>query len=290
MQLEIDFISVFFEGYYGTGIGDIIMGIPVKLPIFEGPLDLLLHLIESNKIDIYDIPIVMITEQYMEYIRAMETRDLNTMSEFLVMAATLLEIKAKLLLPAEVDEEGEEIDPRAELVERLLEYKMYKYMALELKDRQSLAAKVLYKEASIPDEVASYIEPVDLEKLVGDLTLQRLNEIFKSILRRQEDKIDPVRSKFGDIEKEEVSLEEKMSFVEVYIQKHRRFSFRNLLEQEAKKSKIHVIVTFLAVLELMKTGKVAVQQEETFGEILIEAKEPVFGEEAGIQVSASSLG
>ena len=81
-----------------------------------------------------------------------------------------------------------------------------------------------------------------------------------------------------------------MSIVEVYIQKHRRFSFRNLLEQEAKKSKIHVIVTFLAVLELMKTGKVAVQQEETFGEILIEAKEPVFGEEAGIQVSASSLG
>ena len=80
------------------------MGIPVKLPIFEGPLDLLLHLIESNKIDIYDIPIVMITDQYMEYIRAMETKDLNTMSEFLVMAATLLEIKAKLLLPAEVDE------------------------------------------------------------------------------------------------------------------------------------------------------------------------------------------
>ncbi len=249
------------------------MAIPVKLPIFEGPLDLLLHLIESNKIDIYDIPIVMITDQYMEYIRAMETRDLNTMSEFLVMAATLLEIKARLLLPAEVDEEGEEIDPRAELVERLLEYKMYKYMACELKDRQSLAAKVLYKEATIPKEVASYIEPVDLEELVGDLTLQKLNEIFKSILRRQEEKIDPVRSKFGDIEREEVSLEEKMSSVESYLKEHRRFSFRTLLEKEAKKSKIHVIVTFLAVLELMKVGRLTVQQEETFGEILIEAKE-----------------
>ena len=249
------------------------MAIPVKLPIFEGPLDLLLHLIESNKIDIYDIPIVMITDQYMEYIRAMETKDLNTMSEFLVMAATLLEIKAKLLLPAEVDEEGEEIDPRAELVERLLEYKMYKYMACELKDRQSLAAKVLYKEATIPKEVASYIEPVDLEELVGDLTLQKLNEIFKSILRRQEEKIDPVRSKFGDIEREEVSLEEKMSSVESYLKEHRRFSFRTLLEKEAKKSKIHVIVTFLAVLELMKVGRLTVQQEETFGEILIEAKE-----------------
>ena len=247
------------------------MGIPVKLQVFEGPLDLLLHLIDKNKIDIYDIPIVEITNQYMDYIKAMEKEDLNIMSEFLVMAATLLEIKAKLLLPAEVDEEGEEIDPRAELVERLLEYKMYKYMALELKDRQSLAAKVLYKEATIPDEVASYIEPVDLDELVGDLTLRKLNEIFKSILRRQEDKIDPVRSKFGDIEKEEVSLEDKMSSVEAYIQEHKRFSFRNLLEQEAKKSKIHVIVTFLAVLELMKTGKITVRQDETFGEILIEA-------------------
>lgn len=250
------------------------MGIPVKLPVFEGPLDLLLHLIESNKIDIYDIPIVMITEQYMEYIRAMETKDLNTMSEFLVMAATLLEIKAKLLLPAEVDEEGEEIDPRADLVQRLLEYKMYKYMAYELKDRQSLAAKVLYKEATIPKEVASYIEPVDLEELVGDLTLQKLNEIFKSILRRQEDKIDPVRSKFGDIEKEEISLEDKMLSVENYLTGCKRFSFRNLLEHEAKKSKLHVIVTFLAILELMKVGRLTVQQEETFGEILIEAREP----------------
>lgn len=264
------------------------MGIPVKLPVFEGPLDLLLHLIESNKIDIYDIPIVMITDQYMEYIRAMETKDLNTMSEFLVMAATLLEIKAKLLLPAEVDEEGEEIDPRADLVQRLLEYKMYKYMAYELKDRQSLAAKVLYKEATIPKEVASYIEPVDLEELVGDLTLQKLNEIFKSILRRQEDKIDPVRSKFGDIEKEEISLEDKMSSVEAYLAGHKRFSFRNLLEHEAKKSKLHVIVTFLAVLELMKVGRLVVQQEETFGEILIETKEPGEGEPRQ-ELTASSM-
>lgn len=249
------------------------MGIPVKLSVFEGPLDLLLHLIESNKIDIYDIPIVMITDQYMEYIRAMESRDLNVMSEFLVMAATLLEIKAKMLLPAEVDEEGEEIDPRAELVERLLEYKMYKYMAYELKDRQCLADRVFYKQAAIPEEVAAYIEPVDLEKLLGDLTLQRLNEIFQDTLRRSEDKIDPVRSKFGTIEKEEVSLEDKMSYVEQYLAKNRRFSFRELLAGEAKRSKMHVIVTFLAVLELMKVGKAIVHQEGIFGEILIEEKE-----------------
>ncbi len=113
------------------------MGIPVKLPVFEGPLELLLHLIEKNKIDIYDIPIVEITNQYMEYIRQMEREDLNIMSEFLVMAATLLDIKCRMLLPKEVNEEGEEEDPRQELVEQLLQYKMYKYISYELRDRGS---------------------------------------------------------------------------------------------------------------------------------------------------------
>jgi len=107
------------------------MAIPVKLNVFEGPLDLLLHLIDKNKIDIYDIPIVEITDQYMEYIHAMEKEDLGVMSEFMVMAATLLDIKCRMLLPKEINEEGEEEDPRAELVQKLLEYKMYKYMSYE---------------------------------------------------------------------------------------------------------------------------------------------------------------
>ena len=98
------------------------MALSVKIESFEGPLDLLLHLIDVNKFNIFDIPIVEITAQYMEYLKSMETEDLNVMSEFLVMAATLLEIKAKMLLPAEVDEEGEEIDPREDLVQKLLEY------------------------------------------------------------------------------------------------------------------------------------------------------------------------
>ena len=105
------------------------MGIPVKLEAFEGPLDLLLHLIDKNKINIYDIPIVQITEQYMEYIRQMERKKLDIMSEFLVMAATLLRIKSEMLLPREIKEDGEIVDPRQELVERLLEYKMYKYIS-----------------------------------------------------------------------------------------------------------------------------------------------------------------
>ena len=105
------------------------MGIPVKLQVFEGPLDLLLHLIEKNKVNIYDIPIVEITNQYMDYIHAMEREDLNVMSEFMVMAATLISIKCRMLLPRETTEEGEEEDPREELVRQLLEYKMYKYMS-----------------------------------------------------------------------------------------------------------------------------------------------------------------
>ena len=111
------------------------MGIPVKLGVFEGPLDLLLHLIEKNKIDIYDIPIVEITDQYMEYIHAMEREDLGIMSEFMVMAATLLDIKCRMLFSKEVNEEGEEEDPRAEMVGKLLEYKMDKFMSYEMKDK-----------------------------------------------------------------------------------------------------------------------------------------------------------
>ena len=195
------------------------MAIPVKLPVFEGPLDLLLHLIDKNKIDIYDIPIVEITDQYLEYIHQMEREDLDIMSEFMVMAATLLDIKCRMLLPKEVNEEGEEEDPRAELVQQLLEYKMYKYMSYELRDRMN----------------------------------------------------DPIRSKFGKIEKEEVSLPDKMTYVEQFAVKKRRFSFRDLLESQP--GKVHVIVTFLAILELMKTGKIRISQEELFGDILIESLE-----------------
>ena len=243
------------------------MALPVKIENFEGPLDLLLHLIDVNKFNIFDIPIVEITEQYLEFVRNMKTKDLNVMSEFLVMAATLLEIKAKMLLPVEIDEDGEEIDPREELVQKLLEYKMYKYMSYELKDRMQDAAKAMYKDPTIPEEVEGYIEPVDMEKLLGDLTLKKLNDIFQSVMKRQNDKVDPIRSKFGKIEKEEVSLEDKLDFVENYAKEHGTFSFRKMLE--GQKTKMQIVVTFLAILELMKMGKIVIRQESTFADIII---------------------
>ncbi|MBR4168126.1 MAG: segregation/condensation protein A [Lachnospiraceae bacterium] len=246
------------------------MSLNVKLQVFEGPLDLLLHLIEKNKVDIYDIPISMITEQYLEYIQMMREEDLNIASEFLVMAATLLSIKSKMLLPVEVNEEGEEEDPRAELVEKLIEYKMYKYMSFELKDMQIDACRTWFKGATLPDEIADYKEPIDYEKLVGDMDLSKLNHIFKSIMKRQVDKVDPVRSQFGKIEKDEVNLEEKTEYIENYIRFHKAFSFRDLLENQ--KSKMDVVVTFLIILEMIKIGKIMIAQEDLFDDIMITSK------------------
>lgn len=246
------------------------MDMNVKLQVFEGPLDLLLHLLDKNKVNIYDIPIVEITNQYMEYIAEMKRRDLNILSEFLVMAATLIDIKSRMLLPATGEEEEDEEDPRNELVQQLLEYKMYKCMAYELKDRHMDASRVLFKEPTIPEEVLAYEEPINMEELIADVTLAKLNEIFKSIMKKQVDKIDPVRSKFGKIEKEEVSLEEKMAYLEDYALHHKHFSFRNLLE--AQSGKVEIIVTFLAILELMKMGKIYISQEHIFDDIKIESK------------------
>ena len=171
------------------------MGIPVKLEVFEGPLDLLLHLIEKNKIDIYDIPIVEITDQYMEYIHAMEREDLGIMSEFMVMAATLLDIKCKMLLPKEVNEEGEEEDPRAELVEKLLEYKMYKFMSYELKDKMDDAANVFFKEPTIPDELLQYREEVSLsDKMIEIKDFARTHQkfSFRNLLESQCSKVQVI--------------------------------------------------------------------------------------------------
>ncbi|MBQ8638678.1 MAG: segregation/condensation protein A [Lachnospiraceae bacterium] len=237
----------------------------VKLETFEGPLDLLLHLIDRNKVSIYDIPIIEITAQYMEYVNAMDKKDLDLVSDFLVMAATLLDIKSRMLLPAEVDEEGEEVDPREELVARLTEYKLYKSLAHELAEYQDGAERQLYKAPTIPKEVSCYEEPVDVAKLLSGITLQKLQDIYRMVMKRQVDKLDPIRSRFGNIQKEPVRLSEKLAYVFDYAQMHSRFSFAQLLLEQ--KSKADVIVTFLACLELIKIGRLDVKQEGTFADI-----------------------
>ena len=248
------------------------MNLQVKLQVFEGPLDLLLHLIDKNKVDIYDIPIVTITDQYMEYINSLKEARLDVMSEFLVMAATLLSIKSKMLLPKAVVEEGgeEAEDPRAELVAQLLEYKLYKSMSYELRDRQMDADRIFYKSPTIPEEVLKYEQPVNIDELVSDLTLQQLNDIFKQVMSRVENRVDPIRSKFGKIKKEEVSLEDKMVYMNSYAKTHKSFSFKQLLME--CHTRTEVVVTFLCILEMMKSGQITIFQEHTFDDIAIESK------------------
>lgn len=246
--------------------------IPVKVEAFEGPMDLLLHLIDINKIDIYDIPIAEITDQYLQYLDAMDQADMNVTSEFLVMAATLLDIKCRMLLPKEKDEQGEEIDPRSELVGKLLEYKVYKYMSLLLRDREMDAGTACYRKKALPEEVRKYQPPIDYETLIGGATLASLHAVFTDILRRADDRVDPVRSTFGKIEREEVDMGERASYMRDYLLRHRETSFRGLLEHAGSRDEI--VVTFLIFLEMMKTGDLIVEQTDNFGDIRITVRDP----------------
>ena len=264
------------------------MAIPVKLPVFEGPLDLLMHLIEKNKIDIYDIPIVEITDQYLEYVHQMDHEDMDVTSEFLVMAATLLDIKSRMLLPREKDEETgeEEGDPREELVRRLLEYKMYKYMSEELAVCREQAGVRYYRAQNLPREVRTYQPPIDYEELLSGTDLKRLEEVFGEVLRRKKSRRDPIRSGFGKIRREEVNIDTKALYIRAYLQAHPRTDFRALLESQ--ESKEEVIVTFLILLELMKNQKVQIVQDSICGKILIESSET--GENSSSALSETTPG
>ena len=254
------------------------MAIPLKLQVFEGPMDLLMHLIEKNKIDIYDIPIVTVTDQYLDYMRQMEHDDMNVTSEFLVMAATLLDIKSRMLLPKEENEDGEEEeDPREELVRRLLEYKMYKYMSEELREKNRHAGYSYFRQQDLPEEVRSYVPPLNYEELIGDRTAQSLRAVFAEVLKRKKSRVDPIRSGFGKIQKEEISVADKELYIRAYLQRHPHADFREMLELEDSKEEI--IVTFLVILELMKNQKIRITQEEAFGKILIDLVEPEKPEE-----------
>ena len=203
------------------------MKIDIKLDVFEGPLDLLLHLIEKNKVSIYDIPIVEITNQYMEYIREMEkTYSMESMSEFLVMAATFLSVDAQ---------------------------------------------KVFFKPETVPEEIKYYEEPIRPEEIVGDITLEKLNQIFRMVMRRKKDREDPVRSHFGKIQKEKYKVEDRMDDIRRQIRGLKKINFRTLLDIQPVKEM--VIVTFLAVLELMKVGEIKVSQEHNFAEIYLDSCE-----------------
>ena len=258
------------------------MSLEISLEAYEGPLDLLLQLIEKNKVDIYDIPIAMITDQFLSEVEELKSQDLDNISDFLVMAATLLEIKARMLLPKEEDENGEEIDPRTELVQRLIEYQEYKLMAKELYSAYDTDTDPLFRNPSIPDEVISYRPKPDYDELLSGVTTERLKEIFQMVLARKEDLKDPVRSEFGDIYTEPVKISDKLVHVLTLGEHKKRFSFKELLEKQPTRQE--VVVTFLACLELIKIGQILVTQEDTFSDI-----ELTWNEDCDVKISKEDI-
>ncbi|MCR4672439.1 MAG: segregation/condensation protein A [Lachnospiraceae bacterium] len=243
--------------------------ITYKLEAFEGPLDLLLHLIEINKIDIYDIPIAEITDQYLEYLDKMQVMDMDLTSDFLVMAATLLRIKSKMMIPVEkekAEEDGE--DPRMELVRRLLEYKMFRYLAGKLEDRVPYAARFSYRGPVVPAGADLTPPKPDPAELLKDYSPEYFLELYKDLLKRKTERIDPVRSRYGEIKQEPVKVTERMADIRTMIRRKRKpVPFRSLMRKGSSREEI--VVTFLAILELMKSGAVSVRQDHLFDEIYL---------------------
>ncbi|MGE5632498.1 MAG: segregation and condensation protein A [Caulobacteraceae bacterium] len=242
------------------------MAINVKLQAFEGPLDLLLHLIEKAEVDIYDIPIAEITDQYLQYISMMQIHDLDVSSEFLVMAATLLEIKSKMLLPKPKKEENSEegVDPREELVQKLIEYKKYKEVSMELKDKLSIYEKVFYKP---PEPIEDYIPDISS---ISNVSLDMLVISIKSILLKNESR---KRNNYREIYREVVTIDDKIQLIgKLLINKH-SFYFDDLFLNCY--NKYEIIVTFMAVLELIKRRSIIAEQEKNFARILIKRRNKV---------------
>lgn len=243
--------------------------INIKLEEFEGPLDVLLKLIDKNKIDIYDIPISKLTDDYLYYIKNEDIADMDEMSQFIVMASMLLEIKSKMLLPKEKNKEtDEDIDPREELVNKLIEYKKYKLLAEKFCNMEMFADKVVFKgqdeEAISKINEKSKLSP---EQILEDITLKDLYNAFEEVIKRKELKTDKIRSNFKSVTKALYNINDKIRYVKDLLILNERLSFNKILEQSSTKAEI--VVTFLAVLELIKTNDIKVLQKDIFDEIII---------------------
>jgi len=229
----------------------------VRLEKFEGPLDLLLHLIKKSEVNIYDIPIALITKQYLEYLSMMKSLNLTVAGEFLVMAATLVQIKSKLLLPVDEREEDEEDgpDPREELVRRLLEYRKYKEAASRFDGRERLWRTIFHREQPLAPAVR------DDETLLEDLTLFDLVDALQGILARRPDR------HLLEITPENLTVKDRMNTILEALEGRESVPFVDLFEGCFQR--MVVIVTFLALLELIRIRVVRVFQGETFGPILV---------------------
>jgi segregation and condensation protein A len=230
----------------------------VKLNHFEGPLDLLLFFIKRDELDIYDIPIAKITKEFLEYVNLIKLLDLETAGDFILMASTLMHIKVRMLLPKEVDEKGEEIDPRDELVKALLQYKRYKEMAEELSFLETVQRKVKFRGNFASDEKEN---PHEYETLLKNVSVYDLAKYFKNAIEQLKD--EPVHQ----INRLNVSIDEQMEFILSKLNLNSELHFINLISE--LKEKIRIIVTFIALLELVKMGKIGVKTSSDLNDFIL---------------------
>lgn len=238
------------------------MDYEVKIDAFEGPLDLLLHLIKESKVDIWDIEIVDITTQYLGYIKKMESLNLNIASEYIVMASELIEMKSKLLLPRHKDvEEEEEEDPREVLIQRLIEYQQYKDVTSKFKELSEVRQEVYTK---IPESLKEYQE--DGIVMNSDVTLDDLMTAFEKFLKRK----DAEKPLSTTVTKKEISVEERRKSIRGILQIKKKVDFFELFDAVTKE---YIVVTFLAILEMARKSELLIRQENNFEQIIVEAVE-----------------
>ncbi|MBT0654081.1 segregation/condensation protein A [Geobacter luticola] len=234
-------------------------GYNVHVGAFEGPLDLLLHLIKKNEVDIYDIPIAAVTRQYLEYLELMKELNLDVAGDFLVMASTLLQIKSRLLLPVQVDEEGgeeEEEDPRAELVRRLIEYQKYKEAAQQLEVLPLLGRDAFVRSSELPE-----LKEQQLVDDTPDVELFELVEAFRRVLASL-----PVQT-FHEVGSEQITIADRINDILSLLQERDSVAFEELFSEGTTRD--YLIATFLAVLEICKLKMVKLTQVSSFGTIWI---------------------
>ena len=230
----------------------------IKLNDFEGPLDLLLFFIKRDELDIYDIPIASITREFLDYMHFLQQFDLEIAGEFLVMAAELMQIKVKMLLPPEQGDE-EELDPRANLVQRLVEYKRFKEMSLQMKNREEEQMKVHYRGYHSTDE--HVVEEETGEDMIRDVTFFDLIASFKFAMDRMPKKF------IHEIEKLNVTVEEQIAYIEEYFSRRSEATFYDLVKDFSER--IRIVVTFLALLEVIRAKKIIIRQLQPFGDLSI---------------------
>lgn len=238
----------------------------VALEAFEGPLDLLLHLIRKEEVDIYNIPIGRITNQYLAYLERMRALDINVAGEFIVMAATLMLIKSRMLLPVDertdaADDDAEPIDPRLDLVRQLVEYKRYKDAANTFAQREVLRAAT-YPKGAAPDHLPPEVDAA--AKKLGDIGTAELMDAFKRVLERAKETVS-----FGHLKMMRWSVPDKINTILGRITAHPHIRFDTLFPEDAPKGE--VIVTFVALLELLRLRHLTVTQTENFGDLYIDA-------------------